>query len=224
MPFGIPINPILFWNLNLMQETYYAATKESEKLVPLEEKSRISRQVEKGFLSILLTAGFHRFRWRIEKCPWYRITVGGKKTKLPALTEIGFKTTNKKKEDCGEPSFSASSWSWCWAAGWILFKLALAEEGGGVAAADRAGSVCLEREIKIRKPLVKRVWLSTVRSRSCSLHCLCFQFNYTAFARERCSLDFSSGICFNGRGDQISLFVFKWAVSFLWGLERGGEF
>ena len=40
-----------------MQETYYAATKESEKLVPLEEKSRISRQVEKGFLSILLTAG-----------------------------------------------------------------------------------------------------------------------------------------------------------------------
>ena len=29
-----------------MQETYYAATKESEKLVPLEEKSRISRQVE----------------------------------------------------------------------------------------------------------------------------------------------------------------------------------
>ena len=62
MPFGIPINPILFLNLNLMQETYYAATKESEKLVPLEEKSRISRQVEKGFLSILLTAGFHRFR------------------------------------------------------------------------------------------------------------------------------------------------------------------
>ena len=66
---------------------------------------------------------------------------------MTALTEIGFKTTNKKKEDCGEESFSASSWSWCWAAGWILFKLALAEEGGGVAAADRAGSVCLEREI-----------------------------------------------------------------------------
>ena len=31
-------------------------------------------------------------------------------------------------------------------------------------------------------------------------------------------------ICFNRRGDQISLFLFKWAVSFLWGLEGGGEF
>ena len=34
--------------------------------------------------------------------------MGGKKTKLPAmtaLTEIGFKTTNKKKEDCGNRVF-----------------------------------------------------------------------------------------------------------------------
>ena len=36
-----------------MQETYYAATKESKKLVPLEEKSRISRQVELRKVSCL---------------------------------------------------------------------------------------------------------------------------------------------------------------------------
>ena len=57
------------------------------------------------------------------------------------------------------------------------------------------------------------------------LHVLRMQEARPFLSRRLFLLNFSFvfNICFNRRGDQISLFVFKWVVSFLWGSEGGRE-
>ena len=127
---------------------------------------------------------------------------------MTVLTEIGFKSTDEKEEK----GFSASSWSRC----------------------SRQFIPAGSRWRRWRRPRGKSDTFGLSEKKQKWVQ-RCFDMIACPFLflfwkqPNNFSLDFYFSFQHlfqweRGGRDQISLFVFKWAVSFLWELGRGGEF